>query len=101
MTLLIYRSALPIGNLLMLFIILIIVIVVALIYAFKGDGPLNFNERLYLRRRGYEPPIEVNEGPPVSKDARLLSLIESLSDISPFARQRAAEYLSRIGASGQ
>jgi len=85
----------------MLFIILIIVIVVALIYAFRGDGSLNFNEQLYLRRRGYEPPVETNDGPPVSKDARLFSLIESLSDISSFARQRAAEDLSRMCASGQ
>ena len=84
----------------MLFIILIIVIVVALIYAFRGDGSLSFNERLYLKRRGYEPPIDV-EGPPVSKDARLFSLIESLSDISPYARQRAAEDLSRMCTSGQ
>jgi hypothetical protein len=88
-----------IGNGLMLFIILIIVIVVALIYAFRGDGSLSFNERLYLRRRGYEPPIEINEGPPISRDARLINLIESLSDVSPFARQRAAEDLSR--ASGE
>ena len=85
----------------MLLIILIIVIVVALIYAFRPDGSLSFNERLYLKRRGYEPPIEINEGPPVSKDARLFSLIESLSDISPYARQRAAEDLSRMCTSGQ
>jgi HEAT repeat protein len=85
----------------MLLIVLIIVIVVALIYAFRGDGSLSFNERLYLKRRGYEPPIDVNEGPPVSRDARLFSLIESLSDISPYARQRAAEDLSRMCASGQ
>lgn len=85
----------------MLFIILIIVIVLALIYAFRGDVSLSFNERLYLRRRGYEPPIEPNEGPPVSQEARLYSLIESLSDISPYARQRAAEDLSRICEWGQ
>lgn len=85
----------------MLFIILIIVIVVALIYAFRGDGSLSFNERLYLKRRGYEPPIDVNAGPPVSKDARLFSVIESLSDFSPYARQRAAEDLARMCTSGQ
>ena len=82
----------------MLFIILVIVIVVALIYGLSSGRGLNLNERLYLKRRGYQPPIEVDEGPPVSKDARLFSLIESLSDISPYARQRAAEDLSRIGA---
>jgi len=85
----------------MLFIILVIVIVVGLIYAVKSQRGLNRNERLYLKRRGYEPPIEFDEGPPVSKDTRLLSVIESLSDISPFARQRAAEDLSRMCASGK
>ena len=85
----------------MLFIILVIVIVLALVYAVKGERGLNLNERLYLKRRGYDPPAEFDEGPPVSKDTRLFSLIESLSDISPYARQRAAEDLSRMCASGQ
>lgn len=85
----------------MLFIILVIIIVVAVIYGLSSQRALNLNERLYLRRRGYEPPIDVDEGPPISKDAWLFSLIESLSDISPYARQRAVEDLSRIGTSGQ
>ena len=85
----------------MLFIILVIVIVLGLVYAFKGERGLNLNERLYLRRRGYEPPAEYNDGPPVSRDTRLFSLIESLSDISPYARQRAAEDLSRMCATGR
>ena len=85
----------------MFFTILVIVIVLALIYGLSGNRGLNLNERLYLKRRGYEPPLEFEERPRVSKDARLLSLIESLSDISPFARQRAAEDLSRMCASGQ
>ena len=71
-----------------------------MIYGFSSRRGLNLNERRYLRRRGYEPPIDANEGPPVSKDARLFSLIESLSNISPYARQRAVEDLSRIGARG-
>ena len=85
----------------MLFIILVIVIVLALVYAVKSERGLNLNERLYLKHRGYDPPAEFDEGPPVSKDTRLFSLIESLSDISPYARQRAAEDLSRMCASGQ
>jgi hypothetical protein len=85
----------------MLFIILIIVIAVALIYAFRSQQGLNLNERLYLRRRGYEPPAEFEERPQVSKDTRLFSAIESLSDVSAFARLRAAEDLSRICESGQ
>jgi len=85
----------------MLFIILIIVIAVALIYAFRSQQGLNLNERLYLRRRGYEPPAEFEERPQVSKDTRLFSAIESLSDVSAFARLRAAEDLSRMCESGQ
>jgi HEAT repeat protein len=83
----------------MLLIILVIVIVVAVSYGLSSQRGLNLNERLYLKRRGYEPPLDVDEGPPVSSDARLFSLIESLSDISPFARQRAVEDLARIALS--
>ncbi|HKA22525.1 MAG TPA: HEAT repeat domain-containing protein [Blastocatellia bacterium] len=82
-------------------LILVIIIVVALVYAFSSQRGLNLNERLYLKRRGYEPPIDIPEGRPIPKDARLFSLIESLSDISPYARQKAAEDLSRMCASGQ
>lgn len=85
----------------MLFIILVIIIVVALLYVLNSDRGLSRNEKLYLRRRGYEPSIDSDEGPPISRDARLFSLIESLSDISPYARQRAAEELSRLCVSGQ
>ena len=90
-----------IGNLLMLFIILIIVIAVALVYAFRSQQGLNPNERSYLRRRGYEAPSEFEERPQVSRDTRLFSAIESLSDVSAFARQRAAEDLARMCESGR
>src|SRR5688572_25906005 len=86
----------------MLFIILVIVIVAALVYAFSGSRALNRNERLYLKRRGYEPPpIEFDARPPVSTDVRLFNLIESLADISAYARQRAAEDLSQLCVSGK
>lgn len=93
----------PIGNrqFFMLFITLIIVIAVALIYAFRSQQGLSPNERRYLKRRGYEPPAEVEERPQVSRDTRLFSAIESLSDVSPYARQRAAEDLSRMCESGR
>lgn len=86
----------------MLFIILVIVIVAALVYGLRGNRAQNLNERLYLKRRGYEPPpIEIDERPSVPKDARLFSLIESLGDISAYARQRAAEDLSQMCVSGK
>lgn len=85
----------------MLFIFLIIVIAIALTYAFRSQQGLNRNERLYLKRRGYEPPTEVEERPRVSRDTPLFSAIESLSDVSVFARQRAAEDLARMCESGR
>lgn len=85
----------------MLFIILVIIIVIAVIYGLSSRRALNLNERLYLKRRGYEPPIDVEDGPPVSRDAWLISLLESLSDISPYSRQRAVEDLSRLCSAGR
>ena len=84
----------------MLFPILFVVVIIAVVWWLNGERALNRNERHYLKRRGYEPPSQAEAGPPVSKDAHLFSLIESLSDISPFARQRAAEDLSRMCIEG-
>jgi hypothetical protein len=84
----------------MLFLILFVVIIIAVMWWVNGERALSRNERLYLKRRGYEPPSEAESGPPVSKDTRLFSAIESLSDISPYARQRAAEDLSRMCIEG-
>jgi len=84
----------------MVFIFLIIVIAVGFIYALRSQQGLSLNENLYLKRRGYDPPAEFEERPQVSKDTRLFSAIESLSDVSAFARQRAAEDLSRMCESG-
>ena len=84
----------------MLFLILFVVIIIAVMWWLNGERALSRNERLYLKRRGYEPPSEAESGPPVSKDTRLFSAIESLSDISPYARQRAAEDLSRMCIEG-
>ena len=67
----------------MLFLILSVVVIIAVIWWLNGERALSRNERLYLKRRGYEPPSEAEAAPPVSKDAHLFSLIESLSDISP------------------
>ena len=84
----------------MFFLILFVVIIIAVMWWVSGERALSRNERLYLKRRGYEPPSEAESGPPVSKDTRLFSAIESLSDISPYARQRAAEDLSRMCIEG-
>jgi hypothetical protein len=85
----------------MLLIVLIVLVVAAAVWWVNSQRTLSANEKYYLKRRGYFSEEDVELGPPIPKDTRLFSLIESLTDISPFARQRAAEELSRLCASGQ
>ena len=82
-------------------LIIIIVVVIGLVWWINSQRTLSLNERLYLKRRGYAVEEPVDLGPPVPKDTRLINLIESLGDLSPFARQRAAEDLSRMCQAGQ
>lgn len=82
-------------------LILILVLVIGIVWWMKSQRTLSLNERLYLRRRGYAVEEPIASGPPVPKDTRLINLIESLGDLSPFARQRAAEDLSRMCEAGQ
>ena len=82
-------------------LIIIIVVVIGLVWWINNQRTMSLNERLYLKRRGYAVEEPVDPGPPVPKDTRLINLIESLGDLSPFARQRAAEDLSRMCQAGQ
>ena len=81
-------------------LVIFVVIAFLIFWWWKSDRTLNRNERLYLKRRGYEaspPPA----GPPVDPDSQLTGYIESLSDISPYSRQRAAEELARLCVEGK
>ena len=82
---------------------LIIGIVIAAIIAWyiRGERALSRNERLYLKRRGYAAEESGEPERPVERDTRLLGLLDSLSDLSPFSRQRAAEEISALCRSGQ
>lgn len=80
--------------------VFIILIVVAVVWWMNGRKSLSFNERQYLKSRGYAADPSLDPGPPIARDMRLLSLIESLGDLSPYARQRAAEDLARLCQSG-
>jgi hypothetical protein len=84
----------------MLSFVLIILIVVAVVWWAGNRKGLSFNERQYLKNRGYAADAALDVGPPITKDTRLFSLIESLGDLSPYARQRAAEDLARLCQSG-
>jgi HEAT repeats len=82
------------------FLILAILIAIGIVWYYTSQRGLSANERQYLRRRGYHTDEEI-PGPPVPKDTRLFNLIASLSDLSPYARQKAAEDLARMCQSGQ
>jgi hypothetical protein len=84
----------------MLLIVVVAVIVVAVLWWVQSERAISRNEKQYLKRRGYDAGEPLAEGPPVHKDTRLYGLIESLGDLSPFARQRAAEELSRMCENG-
>jgi HEAT repeat protein len=81
-------------------IVIFAVIAILIFWWVRSDRTLNRNERLYLKRRGYEPS-PTPAGPPIDPDAQLTGYMESLSDISPYSRQRAAEELARLGVEGK
>jgi HEAT repeats len=85
----------------MLAIILIILIVIAVVWWTNSGRGLSFNEQQYLKSRGYAADAALDAGPPIRRDTRLFNLIESLGDLSPYARQRAAEDLARLCQEGQ
>jgi HEAT repeat protein len=80
--------------------LILLAIALAVGWWLTGRRAASLNERLYLRRRGYEPSDRSGSARQVDKDAYLFSLIESLGDLSPFARERAAHELSRLCEGG-
>jgi HEAT repeat protein len=82
-------------------IFIFIAIALALAWWFSGMRAGSRNERLYLRRRGYQQPEQPEQREPKPKDAYLFGLIESLGDLSPFSRERAAQELTRMCDSGK
>jgi HEAT repeat protein len=85
----------------MLYVVLVVIILIAAVWWKRGNVHLSRNERLYLKRRGYDVDEPIDRARPVSKDSRLFSLIESLEDLSPYSRQRAAEELSKMCEAGE
>ena len=85
----------------MLIVIVLVLISLAVVWWLRSERTLSRNERAYLRRRGYDLSEDEEQGPPVATDTRLFSLIESLSDLSPNSRQRAAEDLAQMCKQGR
>jgi hypothetical protein len=79
-----------------LFILIVVGVVLLVIWWSSGNRALNRNERFYLKRRGYAIEDSLASGSPVTEDSRLFMTIESLHDLSPASRQRAAQELARM-----
>jgi HEAT repeat protein len=82
-------------------LIFIILIIAAAVWWSRSNKSLTANERQYLKRRGYavDDAFEIRQ--PVDNRSRLTTTLESLSDLSPFARQRAAQDLAQMCEQGQ
>jgi hypothetical protein len=85
----------------MYLLIICVVIILAAFWWIRSDRNLSLNERQYLKSRGYEAEEAPERKKPIAKDARLIGLLESLGDLSPYSRQKAAEDLARMCSSGE
>lgn len=85
----------------MTLIVVLVLVAVAVAWWLNGRRSMTANERNYLRQRGYTLPQDEASGPALSADTNLLNVIESLNDLTPFSRQRAAEELSRMCEAGR
>ena len=80
-------------------IILMAIVVAALIWWRKSGRSNTLNESAYLRSRGYTSD-EREERRPIPRDSRLVGLVDSLDDVTPYARQRAAEEIALMCEEG-
>ena len=83
-----------------LLILIVVLVAILLIWWLKSDRALNHHERLYLKRRGYVVEAGVELSSSVTPDTRLFAAIESLNDLSPASRQRAALDLAQLCEQG-
>ncbi|MGH9764322.1 MAG: HEAT repeat domain-containing protein [Blastocatellia bacterium] len=81
-------------------IFLLAVLVGGVIWWLASRQSVNRNERTYLRSRGYQDGDPPPPTAAVPAEARMLDLLASLDDVTPYARERAAEELSLMCESG-
>ena len=86
-------------------VIFIILVVAAVIWWGRGSRGLSYNERQYLKRRGYADETLVSPPAPVAENSRhtsrLHTALDSLADLSPNARLRAAQDLGKLCDEGK
>jgi hypothetical protein len=81
-------------------IILLVLAAGGVIWWLNGKRSVSMNERVYLRSRGYDDTPPPKEDAGARQEARLMDLLDSLDDVTPYSRERAAEELSLMCESG-
>src|SRR5215831_1185272 len=81
-------------------IILVALIVGGIIWWLSSNQAASRNEKTYLRTRGYDPVDAPEVRTAARQEARLMDLLNSLDDVTPYSRERAAEELSLLCESG-
>src|SRR5260370_19091309 len=82
-------------------VIVLGLIVGGAIWWYRSQRAVTLNERIYLRQRGYDPGDEPKGDRGVAKETRLMDLLDSLDDVTAYARERAADEISLMCESGQ
>ncbi|HYL99459.1 MAG TPA: HEAT repeat domain-containing protein [Blastocatellia bacterium] len=80
-------------------IILLAVLVGSVIWWLARRQSVDRNERSYLRSRGYSDDKNVPSAS-ISPESRMMDLLASLDDVTPYSRERAAEELSLMCDAG-
>jgi hypothetical protein len=81
-------------------IILVVLIVGGIIWWVSSNQAVSRNEKTYLKTRGYDAGEQPEERSAARQEARLMDLLNSLDDVTPYSRERAAEELSLLCADG-
>ena len=81
-------------------LILVVLIVGGIIWWLNNSQAASRNERTYLKTRGYDPVETPEVRSATRQEARLMDLLNSLDDVTPYSRERAAEELSLLCESG-
>jgi HEAT repeat protein len=84
----------------MALIILLVLVITAVLWWLSSRRAQELNERIYLKRRGYDDAPAKRRNESADSAVRLLDLLDSLDDVTPYARQRAAEEIATLCESG-
>jgi hypothetical protein len=80
--------------------ILLVLVVGGIIWWLNSNQAASRNEKTYLKTRGYDGGDRPEQRSVARQEARLMDLLNSLDDVTPYSRERAAEELSLLCVDG-